>query len=151
MGEYDKALPYHERALAMNRKLYRADRFPDGHANLSSSLNNLRILLKTMGKYGKAFPYYERTLATTQMLYPADRLPHGHVNLPNVSTTCGFCSRRWSSTARRCLITSSPWPLGRSSTRPPAFATAIPTWLKASTTWALCSRRWGSRDESPRH
>lgn len=65
LGEYDKAQPYFERALAIN---------PDTVA----SLNNLAFLLKDLGKYEAAQRHFERALAITRALAagPGDQPEH---------------------------------------------------------------------------
>ena len=45
---------YFERALAMRQSLYPKDRYPQGHPDLASSLNNLGGLLFAQGSYGEA-------------------------------------------------------------------------------------------------
>ena len=52
----------------MIQKLYPKERFPDGHPDLASSLNNMGIVLQSLGESGKALPYYEQALAMYQKL-----------------------------------------------------------------------------------
>jgi CHAT domain-containing protein len=61
-GDYAKALPLFERALAMRERLYPEARYPQGHPDLALSLNNLGSLHWTQGDYGKARPLFERGL-----------------------------------------------------------------------------------------
>jgi tetratricopeptide (TPR) repeat protein len=56
-GRYVKAAELSEQALAMDQKLYPADRYPQGHPHLSRSLNNLGGLLRAQGEYGRALSY----------------------------------------------------------------------------------------------
>ena len=72
MGEYGKALPYYEQALAMRERGYSPDKFKNGHRDVATSLSNLGILLQAMGEYGKAQLYYEKALAMFERLYPPD-------------------------------------------------------------------------------
>ena len=65
----------------MDEALYPKDRYPQGHPDLATSLNNLGTLLQAQGAYGEARGYYERALAMQQALYPKDRYPHGHPEL----------------------------------------------------------------------
>src|SRR5204862_202634 len=68
LGEPARALPYHERALAMQEKFYPADRFPDGHPELALNLNNLGLVLRAMGQPAPALPYCRKALAMTRKL-----------------------------------------------------------------------------------
>jgi CHAT domain-containing protein/Tfp pilus assembly protein PilF len=67
-----------ERSLAMRRKLYPQERFPQGHPDLAESLNNLGLLLKARGDYAQAEPLYRDALAMYRKLYPSERFPQGH-------------------------------------------------------------------------
>jgi tetratricopeptide (TPR) repeat protein len=80
-GRYAQALPYHERALAMNRKLYPPPKYRDGHPDLAISLNNLGALLQAQGRYAQALPYLEQALAMVQKLYSDTKYPNGHPNV----------------------------------------------------------------------
>src|SRR5262249_3421654 len=62
-GDYARAQPLYERALAMHEKLYSKERFPNGHPDLALSINNLGGLLQARGDYARAQPLYERALA----------------------------------------------------------------------------------------
>lgn len=57
-GQYDKAEPLLNRALAICKKTYGID-----HPNTAISYNNLALLLKTQGKYAAAEPLYQKSLA----------------------------------------------------------------------------------------
>src|SRR5205823_4736076 len=74
MGLYARALPYYEKSLAMDRRLYPADRYKEGHANLAASLSNLGLLLTRMGEHAKALPYCEEALAMQERLPPSREL-----------------------------------------------------------------------------
>jgi len=64
LGEPRKALPYCERALAMNERLY------DGkdHPELATSLSNMGRVLHSLREGRKALTYYERALAMNERL-----------------------------------------------------------------------------------
>jgi CHAT domain-containing protein len=68
-------------ALAMQRKLYPEDRFPDGHPDLAASLNNLGVLLQARGELARAEPLLRDAVAMRQKLYPSARFPDGHADL----------------------------------------------------------------------
>jgi CHAT domain-containing protein/Tfp pilus assembly protein PilF len=80
-GEYDQALEYHRQALGMYRKLYPAERFPNGHSDLATSLNNLGALLQQQREYSRARDYFEQALAMKWKLYPPERYSQGHALL----------------------------------------------------------------------
>jgi CHAT domain-containing protein/Tfp pilus assembly protein PilF len=80
-GDYARAQPLFERALAMNEKLYPLEHFPDGHTDLAASINSLGALLQYRGDYAHAQPLYERALAMTEKLYPLEHFPNGHLDL----------------------------------------------------------------------
>src|SRR5262249_12143875 len=56
-GNYGKAAPLYERALAIRQKV-----FGEQHPDTATSLNNLANLYQSMGDYAKAKPLYERAL-----------------------------------------------------------------------------------------
>jgi tetratricopeptide (TPR) repeat protein len=62
-GQYAKAQPFYERALAMTEKLYPPSRFPNGHIMLSFRLRKLAGLLQAQGKDAEAQPLLERAQA----------------------------------------------------------------------------------------
>ena len=57
-GQYEKAAPLHERALAIWEQALGPE-----HPHVATSLNNLALLYDNQGQYGKAEPLYERALA----------------------------------------------------------------------------------------
>jgi tetratricopeptide (TPR) repeat protein len=79
-GEYGKALDYHQRALAMQQKLY------DGpHPNVAASLDNMGAVHALKGEYAKALEYQKQALAMRQKLYDG---PHPDIalSLNNIGT-----------------------------------------------------------------
>jgi CHAT domain-containing protein len=65
----------------MTKKLYPAERFPNGHPDLATSLNGMGFVLQALGEPAKALPYHEQALAMRQKLYPAKIFPDGHPDL----------------------------------------------------------------------
>ena len=65
----------------MDQALYPKERYPQGHPDLATSLNNLGLLLQAQGDYGEARAYLQRALAMHQALYPKERYPQGHPDL----------------------------------------------------------------------
>jgi tetratricopeptide (TPR) repeat protein/CHAT domain-containing protein len=80
-GHLVEALDRQQRHLALTQQLFPASSFPNGHADLAGSLNNLGFLLQSKGESGKALPYYEQALAMYRRLYPEARFPQGHPDL----------------------------------------------------------------------
>jgi tetratricopeptide (TPR) repeat protein len=61
MGDYAKALPLYEQALAIRKKILGLE-----HPQTATSINNLAMLHYSMGDYVKALPLYEQALSTSQ-------------------------------------------------------------------------------------
>jgi tetratricopeptide (TPR) repeat protein/CHAT domain-containing protein len=80
-GKVAEATESARRALALSERLYPKGRYPEGHAHLATSLDNLGLLLKAQGRLEEALPYYKRALAMRQRLYPKGRYPAGHPDL----------------------------------------------------------------------
>jgi CHAT domain-containing protein/tetratricopeptide (TPR) repeat protein len=76
-----EALSLARKRLTICERLYPAKDYPDGHADLASSLHNVGFVLKSLGEAAKALPYYEKALAMYQKLYPASRFKDGHADL----------------------------------------------------------------------
>jgi tetratricopeptide (TPR) repeat protein len=69
-GNNAAATALQEKSLKMARRLYPAEKYPDGHPNLATIINNLGLLLKERGEYGKAEPLYRDSLEMRRRLYP---------------------------------------------------------------------------------
>jgi CHAT domain-containing protein len=80
-GRYARALEECREALALLRRLYPEDKYPDGHAELAACMNNVAAMLQTMGQPSAALPYYEQSLAMARKLYSAAQFPDGHAAL----------------------------------------------------------------------
>ncbi|MFO0877697.1 MAG: tetratricopeptide repeat protein [Gemmataceae bacterium] len=78
--QFAMAEEYFGQALKMREKLYPISRYPTGHPNLATSLNNLALLYHARAEYSKAEPLYRRALEMAE-LYPASHYPTGHPNL----------------------------------------------------------------------
>ncbi len=61
MGEYSKAEPLLEQALAISRAV-----LGEQHPDVATSLNNLAVLYEEMGEYSKAEPLFEQALAISR-------------------------------------------------------------------------------------
>ena len=80
-GEYGKAEPYYRDALEMYRRLYPAEKYPDGHPDLAASLNNLGTCWMRKASTARRSRYYRDALEMYQRLYPPDKYPDGHPDL----------------------------------------------------------------------
>jgi tetratricopeptide (TPR) repeat protein len=58
IAEFDKALAYYEKSLAIDLKVH-----GDQHPSTSTSYNNLGVVWRDKGEYDKAIAYYEKSLA----------------------------------------------------------------------------------------
>ena len=67
LGQYDKAQPLLERALAMRRAL-----LGETHLDVAASLNNLALVLKAKGSYEAAESFFREALAMRQDLLGAE-------------------------------------------------------------------------------
>jgi CHAT domain-containing protein len=77
----DRALGFAERVVNIRERLCAADKYPQEHPELASSVNTVAGLHQARGDYAKALPLYERALAMREALYPKDRFPNGHLHL----------------------------------------------------------------------
>ena len=64
-------------------------RFPQGHSDLATNLNNMGYLFKAQGAYGEARVYCDRSLAMWQALYPKEQYPSGHRDLAGALNNLG--------------------------------------------------------------
>jgi tetratricopeptide (TPR) repeat protein len=88
LGEYRKAIEYHEKSLAIQERLY-AGR---DHPNTAASLNNLGIAYRPLGEIRKAIEYYEKSLAMEEHLYAGRDHPDIAASLNNLGNA--YYSRR---------------------------------------------------------
>jgi CHAT domain-containing protein len=92
-GRYADALAPAEKALRLYRQLYPRERFPDGHAHLANSLNNLGYLLVLRGELGRAEPLLRDAVAMYRKVYPPERFPDGHPALALGLSNLGILRR----------------------------------------------------------
>ncbi|HLW65441.1 MAG TPA: CHAT domain-containing tetratricopeptide repeat protein [Gemmataceae bacterium] len=80
-GKPAEAVQKLEQALAIQQKLFQADKFPDGHANLSAAMSNLGEALTATGSYEKALDFFQKAVDIDKKLYPINKYPDGHPSL----------------------------------------------------------------------
>ncbi|CAF4465040.1 unnamed protein product, partial [Adineta steineri] len=66
-GEYQEALSYYEKALAI-----RQQSLPSEHPDLGGSYNNIGLVYHNIGDYPKALSYYEKSLAIRLQSLPSN-------------------------------------------------------------------------------
>ena len=81
-GQYAKAEPLYQRALAIREKALGPD-----HPDVAASLNNLAGLYRAQGQYAKAEPLYQRALAIGEKALGPD-----HPDVATASTTWRCCT-----------------------------------------------------------
>jgi tetratricopeptide (TPR) repeat protein len=77
-GKPTEALRLGKQALELRERLFPADQYPDGHADLVQSLNNVGMFLQALGEHRQALPFLEKALAMNERLYPPDKHKDGH-------------------------------------------------------------------------
>jgi CHAT domain-containing protein/Tfp pilus assembly protein PilF len=88
-GKYSEATELAQKALTIHQELYPPARFPDGHIDVSTSLNTCGLLFLNQGRYKEARSYFEQSLDMLQKLYPPNRFPNGHSDLATVLSNIG--------------------------------------------------------------
>jgi len=78
---YSEAAADFQKALEIQQRLYPADKYPDGHAQIAEGLGNLGAVLQAIGQVEKALTYYEQSLQMKRTLYPRSKYPDGHESL----------------------------------------------------------------------
>ena len=80
-GQPSEAVRLARQVLQIREQIYAIGDYPDGHADLASSLNYLGFFLIANDEHGKALPYYEKALAMRKRLYPPDKYREGRPDL----------------------------------------------------------------------
>lgn len=84
-GKYADALTSLEESLSLARRLYNKTQFPDGHAAIALSLNNLANLYQTLGKLDAAEPLLKDALEMRQKLYKGQDHANLAISLNNLA------------------------------------------------------------------
>src|SRR5437868_826750 len=74
-GDHAAAAPLLVEALAMRRRLYPKENFPEGLGDLSRSLNNLGACLQARGDLAGAEPLLREALTLRRQQYPREHYP----------------------------------------------------------------------------
>jgi CHAT domain-containing protein/Tfp pilus assembly protein PilF len=93
-GKFNEGVELMREALALRRKLYPEAQYPQGHPDLSSSLNSLGLLLQSLGQSEAARDYYDQALALRRKLYPEAQYPQGHPDLATSLNNLGVLLER---------------------------------------------------------
>ncbi|CAF5026612.1 unnamed protein product, partial [Rotaria socialis] len=64
-GEYQQAVTFYEKSLAIKRKT-----LPEDHASLAHTYSNIGAVYNNMGEYSKALEYYEKSLKIREKALP---------------------------------------------------------------------------------
>jgi CHAT domain-containing protein len=89
----------------MRQRLYPTDRYPRGHPDLATSLNNQGFLLLAQGEYDKALPYCEQALATFEDLADAFLATASEAEALNHLASLPFMRDAYLSVSRRLPLT----------------------------------------------
>ncbi|CAF4302846.1 unnamed protein product, partial [Rotaria sordida] len=79
MGNYSKALEFHEKVLKILEKA-----LPPNHPDLAQSYNNIGAVCYNMGNYSKALEFYEKALKIFEKA-----LPPNHPDLATLYNNIG--------------------------------------------------------------
>ena len=90
MGEYSKALSFHEKALGILQET-----LPPNHPNLATSYNNIGQVYSNMGEYSKALSFHEKALGIRQETLPPNHpyLATSYNNIGQVYSKMGEYSK----------------------------------------------------------
>src|SRR5262245_61529771 len=89
-GDYGKAGELFREALELRRTLYPKDKYPQGHADLAYSLNNLGLLHWAAGAHAQAEAAYREALEMYRALYSKEKFPQGQPDLANTVSNLGL-------------------------------------------------------------
>ncbi|CAM4897154.1 unnamed protein product [Rotaria socialis] len=64
-GEYQQAVTFYEKSLAIERKT-----LPEDHASLAPTYSNIGAVYKNMGEYSKALDYFKKTIKIKEKALP---------------------------------------------------------------------------------
>jgi tetratricopeptide (TPR) repeat protein/CHAT domain-containing protein len=88
-AQYEAAHTWLQEALAMRRRLFPPERFPQGHPALAESLNSLAFLCHSQGDFVTSQRYYEAGLGILRQQFPPGQFPGGHPDLAQALSSCG--------------------------------------------------------------
>jgi CHAT domain-containing protein/tetratricopeptide (TPR) repeat protein len=73
-GKFPEAIKAHAAALEIARQLYSKEEYPDGHANIAISLDNLALSHKNQGDYAIAESLYKESFEMLRRLVKGDHI-----------------------------------------------------------------------------
>ncbi|HLW66904.1 MAG TPA: tetratricopeptide repeat protein, partial [Gemmataceae bacterium] len=74
-SKFSEAAENLKKVVEIERQLFPAAKYPDGHAMLAATLNNTGSMYLSAGQYDQAVSYIEQSLAMNRKLYPASKYP----------------------------------------------------------------------------
>jgi CHAT domain-containing protein/Tfp pilus assembly protein PilF len=80
-GKPAEALAMLRQSLQILQRVYPASRFPNGHGDLATVLDDVGLVLHATGAPAQGLPYHEQALAMRRKLYPIAQYPDGHADL----------------------------------------------------------------------
>ena len=80
-GEHDKAIAALNQALKIQQTLYNKTKYPDGHHNLATTLNDSGVIRYKAGRTRQAIKFFQQAVAMRRKLHPEKTHPNGHVDL----------------------------------------------------------------------
>ena len=119
-GQYAKAEPLYERALAIWEKALGPE-----HPDVATSLNNLAVLYDDQGQYAKAEPLYQRALAIREKALGPEH--------PDVAPSLNNLASLYHDQGQ--YAKAEPLYQRALAIREKALGRSTPTWPRASTTW----------------
>jgi CHAT domain-containing protein/Tfp pilus assembly protein PilF len=81
LGKHREAVALAEKSHAIRMKLYPAGAFPDGHLDLTQTLNLLGVIWQEQGDFATAIKYFQQVVESLRRLYPPAKYPDGHREL----------------------------------------------------------------------
>jgi CHAT domain-containing protein len=92
-NKWADAEPFYREALAMRRALSPKEKFPDGQAELATSLHDLAAALSEQDKPAEAEPLYREALELRRAVYPKEQFPKGQADLAQTINNLGVVLR----------------------------------------------------------
>jgi CHAT domain-containing protein len=88
-GDWPKAVGQYQEALAVRRKAFPPESYPNGHPDLAPNLNKLCSLYLAVRDFARAESLVREALVMCRALYPRERFPNGHGDLAGAISNLG--------------------------------------------------------------